>query len=256
VSSATVVTVATTAVIVAVVPLFSRLLERFSPLSVVAAGFALSAIGHAAEWVLYDEGRWITVVVYLHLAGVTAVLLSGFWSLVAERFDPAGARASYGRIAAAGTVGGIVGSLAVERIATMTAPEGVLILLTSLHVLCALGVAMMGRTPILFPRGTDATADMTDIRGTLRTPYLKTIATFVVLTSAGSAILDFLLKSNATVAFGGGPGLLRFFAVFYGTVQVLSFLAQTRSGETVQRLGIGGAMTAFPGGPASPVQSR
>jgi len=241
-------TVATTAVIVAMVPLFSRLLERFSPLTVVAAGFVLSAIGHAAEWIFYDEGRWITVVIYLHLAGVGAVLLSGFWSLIAERFDPAGARASYGRIAAAGTIGGIVGSLAAERIATMVAPEGVLVLLTSLHVICALGVTMMGRTPILFPRGTGEDADMTDMRGTLRTPYLKTIAAFVVLTSAGSAILDFLLKSNATVAFGGGPGLLRFFALFYGTVQVLSFLAQTRSGDTVQRLGIGGTMSAFPGG--------
>jgi hypothetical protein len=241
-------TVATTALTIAVVPIFSRLFVRFSPLSVVVAGFTLSAIGHAAEWAFYDEGRWITVIIYLHLAGVVAVLLSGFWSLIAERFDPAGARASYGRIAAAGTVGGIVGSLAAERIATMIAPVGVLVLLTILHLLCAIGVAMMGRTAILLPRETDADAGMSGMRQTLRAPYVRTIAVFVVLTSAGSAILDFLLKSNATATFGGGPGLLRFFALFYGSVQVLSFLAQTRSGDVVQRLGIGGTMIALPGG--------
>jgi len=241
-------TVATTALTLAVVPIFSRLLERFSPLSVVAIGFALSAAAHAAEWAFYDEGRWITVVIYLHLSGVGAVLLSGFWSLIAERFDPAGARVSYGRIAAAGTVGGMVGSLAAERIATLIAPVGVLVLLTILHVLCAIGVAMMGRAPVLLPREPDAAGGISRIRETLHTPYIRTIALFVVLTSAGSAILDFLLKSNATASFGGGPGLLRFFAVFYGSVQVLSFLAQTRSGAAVQRLGIGGTMTALPGG--------
>src|SRR5215211_4461048 len=104
-------TVVTAAVTMAVVPIFSRFLERFSPLTIVAVGFALSAAGHAAEWVFYGSGRWIAVVIYLHLAGAGAVLLSGFWSLIAERFDPAGARASYGRIAAAGTAGGIVGSV-------------------------------------------------------------------------------------------------------------------------------------------------
>lgn len=240
-------TVATTVLTIALVPIFSRLLERFSPLRVVAAGFALSAAAHVAEWAFYDAGRAITVVIYLHLAGVGAVLLSGFWSLIAERFDPAGARASYGRITAAGTAGGMIGSLAAERIATTIGPESVLLLLTILHMLCASGVAIMGRTPVLLPRATSDDV-ISDMRGTLRTPYLGTIAAFVVLTSAGSAILDFLMKSNAAISFGPGPALLRFFALFYGSVQALSFLAQTRSGKVVQRLGIGRTMTALPGG--------
>jgi hypothetical protein len=142
----------------------------------------------------------------------------------------------------------MLGSLAAERIATMIAPVGVLVLLTILHVLCAIGVAMMGRAPVLLPREPEAAGGISGIRETLHTPYIRTIAVFVVLTSAGSAILDFLLKSNATASFGGGPGLLRFFAVFYGSVQVLSFLAQARSGAAVQRLGIGRTMTALPGG--------
>ena len=241
-------TVATTALMVALVPIFSRLLERFSAPTVMATGFALSAAAHAAEFALYDAGRWITVVIYLHLAGVGAVLLSGFWSLIAERFDPAGARASYGGIAAAGTAGGIVGSLAAERIATLIAPQGVLVLLTILHVLCATGVTMIGRVPVLLPRKGDAHDGMSDMGGAFRVPYLRTIAAFVVLTSAVSGILDFLLKSNATASFGGGPGLLRFFALFYGTVQVFTFLAQTRSGDVVHRLGIGRSVTALPVG--------
>src|SRR4029453_17192271 len=101
---------------------------RYPPAIVVACGFALSAAGHVIEWFLYNAGRWSAVVIYLHLAGVGALLLSGFWSLVAERFDPAGARAAYGRIGAAGTVGGLAGSFTAERLATMLAPRSVLVL--------------------------------------------------------------------------------------------------------------------------------
>ena len=67
--------VATATATVALVPIVSRLLDRFSPLAVVTAGFALSALGHAAEWALFDGSRWIAVAIYLHLSAAGAVLL-------------------------------------------------------------------------------------------------------------------------------------------------------------------------------------
>ena len=244
-------TLATAALVLALVPIFSRLLVRFSPLSVVSAGFAVSAVGHAIEWSVYDGSRAIVVVIYLHLAGASGLLLSGFWSLIAERFDPAGARASYGRIAAAGTLGGVFGSVAAERIATMARPDAVLVLLAALHGLCALGLLLMRRVPALLPRRPDADGGVTSLHELSRTPYVRTIAVLVVLTTAGSAIFDFLLKSQATASLGTGPGLLRFFALYYGSVQVLTFLAQASSGNAIQRLGIGGTIRALPAGVAA-----
>jgi len=240
-------TIATALLTATLVPVFARFLERFSPRNVVSVGFALSAAGHAVEWDFFDAGPWIAVVIYLHLAGVGAVLLSGFWSLIAERFDPAGARTSYGRIAAAGTAGGMIGSVAAERLATTVAPDAVLIMLTALHLLCAGGVTMLRRAPPLLPREKESPGT-SGLRETFRTPYLRTIASFVLLTSASSAILDFLFKSQAKATFGTGPELLRFFTLFYGSVQVLSFLAQTRSERVVRRLGMGGTINALPGG--------
>jgi len=128
-------TVATTALTVALVPAFSRLLERFSSLDRSwPAVFALSAAAHAAEFshsMTPDGGSpWSSTCTWRAWA---PCCLSGFWSLIAERFDPAGARAtSIGRIAAAGTVGGILGSLTAERIATIIAPVGVLVYITIL----------------------------------------------------------------------------------------------------------------------------
>jgi hypothetical protein len=242
-------TIGTAVLTVTLAPVFSRFLERFSSLAVVSIGFALSASAHLIEWTFFDAGRWIAVVIYLHLAGVGAVLLSGFWSLVAERFDPAGARTSYGRIAAAGTTGGIIGSLAAERLATTVAPEAVLIMLAVLHLLCAGGVTMMRRAPALLAGDEGSVeAGTSGLRATFQRPYLRTIAAFVMLTSASSAIVDFLLKSQAKASFGTGPELLRFFTVFYAAVQVLSFLAQTRTERAVHRFGMAGTINALPGG--------
>lgn len=241
-------TLATAALVLALVPLFSRLLARFSPLAIVTLGFAASAAGHLLEWASYGEGRAIAVVIYLHLAGVSALLLSGFWSLIAERFDPAAARAAYGRIAAAGTLGGVAGSVAADRMAASTGLDTVLLLLAALHVGCAIGLLAIRRAPALLPRENRPDERPSTARELMRTPYVRTMAWLVVLTSGGSAMLDYLLKSHATESLGTGAGLLRFFAVYYGSVQVLSFLAQTVSSDTLKRLGIGGSIRTVPAG--------
>jgi hypothetical protein len=79
-------------------------------------------------------------------------------------------------------------------------------------------------------------------------PTFERFAAFVILTSASSAIVDFLLKSQAQISFGTGPELLRFFTVFYGTVQVISFLGQARADGVIRRFGMGGTINALPSG--------
>jgi ATP:ADP antiporter, AAA family len=239
----TVATAVLTAMLARVVARFS---DRYAAAAVVACGLGLSAAGHVVEWALYGAGRWNAVVIYLHLAGATALLLSGFWSLTAERFDPEGARRAYGRIGAAGTAGGLVGSIAAERMAVLLAPRSVLLLLAALHLLCVGGVLMMKRIPAMLPEAEPK------VRGPrlaeiFRTPYVRSIATFVILTSASSAIVDFLLKANARASFGSGAELLRFFALFYGAVQLLSFLALTQSAAVLRRLRVTGAINVLPG---------
>jgi ATP:ADP antiporter, AAA family len=241
-------TLVTAGLVLALVPLFSRLLARFSPLSIVTLGFAASAAGHLIEWGAYGGGRTIAVVIYLHLAGVSALLLSGFWSLIAERFDPAAARAAYGRIAASGTLGGVIGSFAADRVAAVGSLDAVLLLLASLHIGCAIGLVFVGRAPALLPRQPETDDPLPSQRELFRTPYVRTMASLVVLTTAGSALLDYLLKSHASESLGSGAGLLRFFAMYYGGVQVLSFLAQARSGNVLTALGTGGSIRILPAG--------
>ena len=239
---------ATAGLAVALVPVFAKLLARFRPERVVAWGFVASAVGHIVEWRVSIDEPWVVVLLYLHLGGLAAVLLSGFWSIVGERFDPKGARRSFGRIAAAGTVGGALGSVAAERAAAWFPPDTILILLAVLHVACAIGLAIIGRQPVLLPAGGRTVEAGSTWASIKRAPHVRALATLMVLTTAGAAILDYLLKWRASDAIGAGPNLLQFFAIFYGVIQVVSFAAQTATSGFVRRWGIGRTIMALPAG--------
>jgi AAA family ATP:ADP antiporter len=243
---------ATALVAVAAVPVYSWLFERFGPRRVVATGFVISAAAHMAEWSFSNGGGWVAVAVYLHIAGLSGLLLSGFWSVMSERFDAQTARFAYGRIAAAGTLGGLAGGLTVARMAAVMPPASSYLLLSGLHAACALGVALLGdRTrPVSTPTprsGAPGVFHLSVLRGT---PHLKTLALIVIFGTAAAAIADYLLKMHAVERISAGAGLLQFFATFYVAVQVLTFLAQFAVGAVVRRFGLGATISALPSGVA------
>ena len=243
---------ATAIVVVAAVPIYSWLLSRFSPRVVVPVGFLLSATAHVLEWRIAGNSPWVAVAVYLHVAGFGALLLSGFWSLVSELFDPATARQSFGRIAAAGTFGGLAGGLAIAQSAKGMGDASPLLMLATLHGLCGLGGIWLGRMPGTFSRvRADETASgWFGFRAMRDAPHLKTLAAMVVLSTAGAAMVDYVLKSEAAKPehFGSRAELLEFFAIFYTAIQLITFLAQTAVTPSVRRLGLGRTMSTLPGG--------
>jgi AAA family ATP:ADP antiporter len=245
--------IATAVTAVLAVPVYTRLLATFSPRIVVPTGFLLSAIGHAIEWRLVGDDPWGAVIVYLHLAALSALLLSGFWSLVSELFDPQTAKVRFGQIAAAGTLGGIAGGFLTARLASTWPADAPLLFLAFLHVACAGGVLWLARSPSAFP---PVPADTGGLSGLFRfdmlrqAPHLRTLALMIVTSTAGAAIVDFLLKAEAARPenFGSRTELLEFFAIFYTVVQLLTFLVQTGAGRAVRRFGLGRTISTLPAG--------
>ena len=242
--------IATSVVVVAAVPMFSRLLARLGPRAVVPVGFLLSAAAHLVEWRLWGGDPWLAVWIYLHVAGLGALLLSGFWSYLSELFDAGSAKDSFGRIAAGGTLGGLAGGLTAERIAATASQGDTLLFLAGAHAAAALGLWVLG-----WCAGRRTTARATTEPGkllqfdVLRTaPHLRTLALLVVLGTAGAGILDFLLKEQAANQPWSGAELQRFFAVFYTAIQLLTFAAQAGVGTTVRRVGLGRTISSLPAG--------
>lgn len=244
--------IATAVLVVLTVPAYSRLLERFGPRLVVSIGFVASAAAHVAEWQFSGATRWVSVAIYLHVAGFANLLLSGFWSVLSELVDPKTARASFGRIAAAGTLGGLVGGALIAGSATSVPIGTQLLVLAALHLACAIGVTVLGaRSRPLSRAPSEVEAGTLFGRSVLRNaPHLKTLALIVVLGTAAAGIVDYLLKARAVERIGSDAELLQFFAVFYVVVQLAIFFSQFGVTACVRRFGLGATISALPAGVA------
>ena len=240
------VVIAAAAVTVALVLIFARAMRRFGPQRLVPAGFFISSMAHVAEYRLTtgNPALWC-VLIYFHVVG-GAILLSGFWSLMAESFDPHSAKQIFGRITAAGTLGGIIGGLMAERIAAVFSADGVLLLLAALHLACSGVLGSLQRVGPGSPR-TDPRELISPVELFRRAPYLSAIAVVVLAGTSAAAILDYLFKAGAGAAFGKGAPLLRFFAVFYTCTQILTFFTQTfLAPRSLRRIGIGRTISTLP----------
>jgi ATP:ADP antiporter, AAA family len=190
---------------IVLVVITSRPMVRFSPAVFLPSLFATSAALLAVEWgVLSFAPRVGAVLFYLQMLALAPLLLSGFWSVVTERFDPRTARQRVSRIAAAGTLGGIVASVVAERLGTWVSVSAILPVLAAANIWCAWAVRRLALRAGLDgrPHGSfQSTAGGDDTRSGLRvlrqTPYLRTLAQLVLVSTLGAALLDYVFKAQA-----------------------------------------------------------
>lgn len=225
--------------------LLARSLLRHSPATLMPLLSAVSAIGLVAEWVLgLFSPQLSAIAVHLHMALLGPALLTTFWSLINERFDPHSARKAVAKIAAGGTAGGVVGGLAAWGVSVFVEPPLLLLVLAGLSASCVAGSLWIRKEePALVPlSGTDAAADDASTDGPLtvlwRTPFLRNVALLVVLGSVMGAVLDYVFAAEASAAFAKGQPLLAFFSLFWLGVAVISFLLQIVFGQAALRLGL------------------
>ena len=129
------------AVSIVMVLLTSRPMRRFGPAWLVPRALIVSATLLVAEWfIIAASPRLGSVLVYMHVASLGSLLISGFWSVVNETFDPRSAKVQIGRLAVAAALGGVVGGLLVGRVAVWFDVHWVLPLLAALQVVAALAL--------------------------------------------------------------------------------------------------------------------
>ncbi len=232
----------------------SRLLARFSPAAVLPIVFGVSMVGLVGEWIVGQfSPAAMAIAIYLHLAVFGPLLMTAFWSLINERFDPHSARRAIGRIATGGTIGGVLGALMAWRVAAIIELSTVVLLLAALHGACLFGSLRLRATA---PRikGAAREAELEDREqvsavGMLRgEPYLRNLALLVALGSAMSSVLDYLFSFQAAATFDKGASLLSFFSLFWLAVAVLSLVMQLTVGErAVEKLGVSVNLAILPG---------
>jgi hypothetical protein len=212
-----------------------------------------------ATWALsVPAPRLAALVLYLFTSLFGAAMISAFWSLINETFDPHTGRSAATAIASGGTLGGLLGALAAWRMSTFIAVPTMLPLLAGASLVSLWGTLRLRRS--VQPRavaekgageGTaeETLADVTlaPLRGLRKTPYLRNLAVIVALGAVTSGLLDYVFSAEATRAFPNGPALLSFFSFFWLVVGLLSFLLQVLLGKlALEKLGVAFTVALLP----------
>ena len=244
-----VIVVATAALSILLVFASSRGLRMVAPATFVPLAFTLSGVLLFGSWLLtFSMPVLAARLVYLQISGLGPMLGSSFWLIASERFDPHTARHHFGRIASVGTLTGLAGALVAERVAALMGVSAMLPVLAVVNLFCAWQIRRLAQSTLPSKQPTlDAAppelAPMSPQSGLhvlARAPYLRNLAALVLLGTIGAALVDYVFKAQAVETFGRGDSLLRFFALYYAGVSLLSFIVQTTSSAlALERLGLG-----------------
>jgi hypothetical protein len=231
------------------VMLSTRAMASLGPSRLVPALFFVSAATFVGErWFIDTHARIVVVTLYLQMTALGAILISGFWSLVSERFDPRTAKRFMGRMMGGATMGGLFGGVLAAQVAQFATLESILPMLAGLHVVAGVLVFFLRA-----PKDTTALAEADDeevssgLRLLARTPYLRDLAGLVLLGSIATAAIDYVFKAEAAHQYGDGDALLLFFGYFYAVQGALTFGIQTTLAKgMLRRLGLGPTLATHP----------
>jgi len=224
----------------------SRALTRIGPSRLVPLVFGTSALLLVAERVAFLRYPHETVIaLYLHV-GIGTLLISSYWSLVNERFDPHTAKRIVTRIAAFSALGGVIGGGLADRVSAYLGLASLLYVLAGLHACCAFATASVG--------GTSSSAAVMPSRAPVSgsavmrdSAYLQMMMVLVALIAVIETLVDYGFKAQAEARFASGEALIQFFAIFYTVTGVLGFLLQAGVGARVlRRIGVSGVMMVTP----------
>ena len=218
------------------VAVHARWAAKVAPTALIQILSAASGILFLFEWVVrFNAPAATATLLFLHTSAIGPLLTSGFWLIATERFEPRTAKGRFGQITGAGTVGGLLGTLVSERVAATFGAPAMLLVLGALQLLT---VWLFSGLAADAPRSNDhqqfsaaprASKGRSGLRIIAGAPHLRHLVALVLLGSTSAALLDYLFKVKAVEAIGTGDRLLRFFALYYAAISLLTIVLQVVS---------------------------
>jgi len=223
----------------------ARLMARFGPGRVIPALLLASAALHALEWQLLGMvPRAAVLITYLHVSIIGGIAVSGFWSVVNERFDPHTVRSIAIRLGVGLATGGMLGGIAARSFSSAYGLRPMLLALAASSAVTALGVRGVSAGSSALETSE---SQPPEANSETSTTYLGFMAALVTLTGLASAVVDFTFKASVSAEVASGPALVGFFALFYMVVSVVSVVLQlTLARWVLGRFGLGVGLASVP----------
>jgi AAA family ATP:ADP antiporter len=224
---------------------FSRVLTRYGPARLTPSLYIFSGIISVGEWVaMAFWPQIVTVVLYLHITVLDSLLISGFWSIINERYDPYSAKKVISRMAIFAALGGLFGAAAASGVARIVDTRAVIAMLAILHVIAGFALFQVTRGHAGSKGRPAPPKGLLEI--VKRNTLIQRMALLMLALSTTIALLDYLLKATLQVTLSKEE-LVTFFAYFYIGISIGTLLLQTFVGSKALRwLGLGGTMVVLP----------
>jgi ATP/ADP translocase len=229
----------------------SWMLSRLSPRQATPLLFAVHAGVYAfTSWLAGTRPEAAATLSYLHTGAFAGTVISAFWSLMNERYDPHTAKRVFGAIGTGAAAGGVVGGLLVWQGARIASVPTLLLILSAVNAACAAGLLLVRGAPAAVPSlrvPAARTLHATLGAGVRLSGYLVHLAAIVALVALADTLLEFAFKAEAAHRFGANPQLLAFFSIFYTCTGIAAFALQAGLSTTLlTRLGLSGTAAVLP----------
>jgi hypothetical protein len=175
---------------------------------------------------------------------VDSLLISGFFSIINERYDPYRAKKELSRMAIFTALGGLLGAGAASVIAKTFNIGSVIAMLAILHVLAGLALFQVTAGHI------GSKGRSSPHKGLLATikknSLIQNMALLMLTLSAAIVLLDYLFKATLQITLSKAD-LVTFFAYFYIAIDVSTLVLHTVIGSRALRwFGLGGTIIVLP----------
>jgi AAA family ATP:ADP antiporter len=194
--------------------------------------------------------HWVAAAFYVWVSTFNMLIISVFWSFMADLFSREQAKRLFGFVAAGGTIGGIVGPAIATLLGKSIGNNGLVLVSAAGFALTAVLVRLLAHEKAkLAAEGVETQKTTLDrkLSGGLfdgflllfRSPYLMLLALFLLLMTWISTIVYFQLGDLITKAFASPDARTQAYAAIELTVNSLAVLLQLfGTGRLIRRFGV------------------
>jgi AAA family ATP:ADP antiporter len=233
-----------------IVPLYGWAAARLPRRALLATVFGSTALLLAGFqiWIADGASPLAALALFVWISVFNLIIVSLFWTAMADRFDHAQARRLFGMIAAGGSSGALAGPTITALSVHAVGVHGLLLVSAAL-LLLSLGCLLRlldghARVEVTRPLGGKVLAGLAEVAGS---PYLAMIALVVVLQSVVGTFVYFEQARLVKAAALTSEARTQLFALIDLIVNLLALgLQAVLAGRLMQKLGVGCTLAAVP----------